>query len=321
MGYIEKIGSEYPWDLFPAGFMQTIIHVPTSIIAVVNHSPGTSHIHKFLEKRNADSFCLLSFTAWVKERQTEKYYLEEVVRKVTGQHTIPIGDVVLSTLDTAVGCETCEELFTPLNPSTYMGLNGVEIILNSSASHAELRKLRTRLDLISNSTRKVGGVYVYANATGVDGEARMMYDGSSMIVANGKVLEQGSQFSLKDVEVTTATFDIEEVRSFRSSISRNVQAAAQPEYERVECELRLSRPADQLFLSKDLEISKEIEIKVLDPMEEIYMSTAVFLWQYLVRSRCWGRDPFPRSDCLMICPRDNISRNNFYQAITDSPVT
>ena len=135
---------------------------------------------------------------------------------------MPIGDAVLSTLDTAVGCETCEELFTPLNPSTYMGLNGVEIILNSSASHAELRKLRTRLDLISNSTRKVGGVYVYANATGVDGEARMMFDGSSMIVANGKVLEQGAQFSLKDVEVTTATFDIEEVRSFRSSISRNV---------------------------------------------------------------------------------------------------
>jgi Carbon-nitrogen hydrolase len=166
-----------------------------------------------------------SFTAWVKERQTEKYYLEEVVRKVTGQHTVPIGDAVLSTLDTAVGCETCEELFTPLNPSTYMGLNGVEIILNSSASHAELRKLRTRLDLISNSTRKVGGVYVYANATGVDGEARMMFDGSSMIVANGKVLEQGSQFSLKDVEVTTATFDIEEVRSFRSSISRNVSCS------------------------------------------------------------------------------------------------
>lgn len=178
--------------------------------------------------------------------------------------------------------------FTPLNASTYMGLNGVEIILNSSASHAELRKLRTRLDLISNSTRKVGGVYVYANATGVDGEARMMYDGSSMIIANGKVLEQGAQFSLKDVEVTTATFDIEEVRSFRSSISRNVQAATQPEYERIECELRLSRPAEEIFLSKDLEISRETEIRILDPMEEIYMSTAVFLWQYLVRTNSAG---------------------------------
>lgn len=48
-----------------------------------------------------------------------------------------------------------------------MGLNGVEVILNSSASHAELRKLNTRLNLIQNCTRKLGGLYVYANATGV----------------------------------------------------------------------------------------------------------------------------------------------------------
>jgi NAD+ synthase (glutamine-hydrolysing) len=122
------------------------------------------------------------FTAWPKKMQTETYYLEDVVRDVTGQSTVPIGDAILSTRDTAVGCETCEELFTPSNPSTYMGLNGCEIILNSSASHAELRKLETRLDLIANSTRKLGGIYVYANMTGLDGEARMMYDGSSMIL-------------------------------------------------------------------------------------------------------------------------------------------
>jgi NAD+ synthase (glutamine-hydrolysing) len=147
--------------------------------------------------------------------------LEDIIRKVTGQHTAPIGYAVISTLDTAVGYEACEELLTPLNPSSYMGLNGVEIILNSSASHAELRKLRTRLDLISNSTRKLGGVYVYANATGVDGEARMMFDGSSMILANGKVLEQGEQFSLKEVEVITATIDIEEVRSSDPVLASN----------------------------------------------------------------------------------------------------
>jgi hypothetical protein len=69
----------------------------------------------------------------------------------------------------------------------------------------------------------VGGVYVYVNTTGVDGEARMMFDGPSIIIANGKVLEQGAQLSLKDVvEVTTATFDIEGVRVFRFSISSNV---------------------------------------------------------------------------------------------------
>lgn len=34
-----------------------------------------------------------------------------------------------------------------------------------------------------------------------------------MIVINGEIVAQGSQFSLNDVEVVTATVDIEEVRS------------------------------------------------------------------------------------------------------------
>ncbi|SPO06045.1 related to Glutamine-dependent NAD(+) synthetase [Cephalotrichum gorgonifer] len=228
------------------------------------------------------------FTAWSKKMQTETYYLESVIRDVTGQSSVPIGDALLSTRDTAIGCETCEEMFTPSNPSTYMGLNGCEIILNSSASHAELRKLRTRLDLVSNSTRKLGGIYVYANATGIDGEARMMFDGSSMILCNGKVLEQGAQFSLNPVEVITATIDIEEVRSFRSSISRNVQAAAQPEYPRVDFDIRLSREVDEIVLSDTMSISEPRELKILDPMSEIWMSTSVYLWQYLVRTNSPG---------------------------------
>ncbi|KAI1124456.1 NAD+ synthase [Nemania abortiva] len=228
------------------------------------------------------------FSAWVKPMQTEVYYLEEVIEKITGQRTVPIGDAILSTRDTAIGCETCEEMFTPRNPSTYMSLNGCEVILNSSASHAELRKLRTRLDLIANSTRKTGGCYVYANATGVDGEARMMFDGSSMILLNGKVLEQGNQFSLEPVEVITATIDLEEIRSFRSSISRNVQAAAQADYPRVEFDIRLSRSADDIYLSDSLQFSREKELRILDPMSEIWMSTSVYLWQYLVRTSSAG---------------------------------
>lgn len=228
------------------------------------------------------------FTPWLKRRQSEDYYLEAIASELTGQSKVPIGDIILSTADTAVACETCEELFTPLNPSSFLGLNGAEVILNSSASHAELRKLRARLDLISNSTRRLGGIYVYANATGVDGEARMMFDGSSMVLANGKVLAQGSQFSLSPVEVTTSTISIEEVRSYRSSISRNLQAAAQEDFPRVDCPLRLCRSADEVYFSDRLQISKEINLHILDPMEEIANAEAVFLWQYLVRTNSPG---------------------------------
>lgn len=228
------------------------------------------------------------FTPWTKRSKSEEYYLESIAADVTGQKKVPIGDIILSTADTAVACETCEELFTPLNPSSFLGLNGAEVILNSSASHAELRKLRARLDLISNSTRRLGGIYVYANATGVDGEARMMFDGSSMVLANGKVLAQGSQFSLSPVEVTTSTISIEEVRSYRSSISRNLQAAAQEDFPRVDCDLRLCRSAEEIYFSGKLHISKEIELHILDPMEEIANAQAVFLWQYLTRTNSPG---------------------------------
>lgn len=105
---------------------------------------------------------------------------------------------------------------------------------------------------------------------------------------NGKPLEQGNQFSLEPVEVITATINLEEIRSFRSSISRNVQAAQQPDYIRVEWDIQLSRSADEVFLSKSLQISTERELRILDPMSEIWMGTSVYLWQYLVRTSSPG---------------------------------
>ena len=92
---------------------------------------------------------------------------------------------------------------------------------------------------MKSATAKGGGVYLYANQQGCDG-GRLYYDGCAMILVNGQVVAQGrippkdpilrsflgSQFSLKDVEVVTATVDMEEVRSFRTAtVSRAVQAA------------------------------------------------------------------------------------------------
>lgn len=70
--------------------------------------------------------------------------------------------------------ETCEELFTPLSPHISLALHGVEIIVNGSGSHHQLRKLDKRLELIRGASSKVGGVYVYANQQGCDG-GRLYY--------------------------------------------------------------------------------------------------------------------------------------------------
>jgi len=52
-----------------------------------------------------------------------------------------------------------------------------------------------------------GGAYLYANQQGCDGD-RLYYDGSSMVLVNGTVRAQASQFSLEDVAVITATIDL-----------------------------------------------------------------------------------------------------------------
>jgi NAD+ synthase (glutamine-hydrolysing) len=70
------------------------------------------------------------FTAWAKHRQVEDHYLPRMISKITGQvgaslsihriptlspykDKVPFGDAVISTKDTCIGVELCEELFTP----------------------------------------------------------------------------------------------------------------------------------------------------------------------------------------------------------------
>jgi NAD+ synthase (glutamine-hydrolysing) len=68
------------------------------------------------------------------------------------------------------------------------------------------------MSIIHTDDFQSGGIYLYANQQGCDGD-RLYYDGCAMIVINGEIVAQGSQFSLNDVEVVTATVDIEEVLS------------------------------------------------------------------------------------------------------------
>ena len=170
------------------------------------------------------------FTPWKGVRVVENFSLPRSISKIRGQRHVPIGDALISTLDTCIGVEICEELFvssclqtwdsvvsmlitnqTPNAPHIAMGLDGCEIFTNSSGSHHELRKLHTRVESIVSATLLGGGIYMweqcfltrhesfmltfnrYANQQGCDGD-RLYYDGCSMIIVNGKVVGCVSPF-------------------------------------------------------------------------------------------------------------------------------
>ncbi|AAS54848.1 AGR358Wp [Eremothecium gossypii ATCC 10895] len=227
------------------------------------------------------------FTPWMKPTVVEEFQLPPVIQKITGQHIIPFGDAVIRTLDTCIGAETCEELFTPQSPNIAMSLDGVEIITNSSGSHHELRKLHKRLDLILGATGRCGGVYLYANQRGCDGD-RLYYDGCALIAVNGRVVAQGSQFSLRDVEVVTATVDLQEVRDYRMSVmSRGLQAVSNNvTFERIQVPVELAAMQDRF--NPTINLTKAKAPYYHSPEEEIALGPACWLWDYLRRCRGTG---------------------------------
>jgi len=204
-----------------------------------------------------------------------------------GKRKVPIGIAAIATGDTLLAAETCEELFVPMSPHIHFGNAGVEIIGNGSGSHHELRKLDTRIALIRNASAKNGGVYLYANQQGCDG-GRLYFDGCALIAQNGDILAQGTQFSLRDVEVVTATVDLHAVRSYRGAkASRAVQASH-------------TKPLLQIDIDFDVVIaggkegrrgarsSRPIEPYTHEPEEEIAYGPACWLWDYLRRSGAAG---------------------------------
>ncbi|KAJ7248515.1 hypothetical protein C8J57DRAFT_1437985 [Mycena rebaudengoi] len=222
------------------------------------------------------------FAPWTKHRQWEDHYLPRQIQDLTGQTKVTFGDAVISTQDTCFGVELCEELFSPASPHILMGLDGVEIFTNSSASHHELGKLHRRIELIKEATLKAGGIYLYANQQGCDGD-RLYYDGCAMIAVNGRIVAQGSQFSLNDVEVVTATIDLEDVRAHRAGKnSRSMQAAASESYHRVEVPFSLT---SRKFRHRK---ARSFEVRYHKLEEEIALGPACWLWTYLRRSQMRG---------------------------------
>lgn len=223
------------------------------------------------------------FTAWKQRDELVDFQLPSEVSQALGQKSVPFGYGFVKFQDTAIAAEVCEELFVPTPPHSELALNGVEVFMNASGSHHQLRKLDVRLRAFIGATHTRGGVYMYSNHQGCDG-GRLYYDGCATVVVNGDVVAQGSQFSLKDVEVVVAQIDLDVVASLRGSISSfQEQASCKTKVPSVEVSHSLCLP-----FNLKIPLSAPLKIKYHSPEEEIAFGPACWLWDYLRRSGASG---------------------------------
>lgn len=223
------------------------------------------------------------FTAWKQKEKLEDFLLPSDISEALSQTVVPFGYGYVQFQDTAVAAEVCEELFSPMPPHAELALNGVEVFMNASGSHHQLRKLDIRLRAFIGATHTRGGVYLYSNHQGCDG-GRLYFDGCSCVVVNGDVVAQGSQFSLKDVELVVAQIDLDAVASLRGSISSFQELAS--------CKPKVSSVAVPFKLCQSfklqMSLSSPLKIQYHSPEEEIAFGPSCWLWDYLRRSGASG---------------------------------
>ncbi len=120
-----------------------------------------------------------------------------------------------------IGIEICEDLWTPIPPSSRMAMAGAQIIANLSASDAVVGKYDYLCNLIAQQSARTITGYVYASAGFGESTTDLVFDGKTIIAENGWIARRNSRWQTGDQSVI-ADIDIEAIdhdRLYKSSFA------------------------------------------------------------------------------------------------------
>lgn len=143
-----------------------------------------------------------------------------------------------------VGIEVCEDLWSPLPPSTGLSLAGAQVIVNLSASDDLIGKYSYLTSLIKQQSARCLSAYVYASAGYGESSTDLVFDGKAIIAENGAILDSAPRWSRKplyriaDIDIMALDRDRRHITTFGDCAARNaapvVRASVTVKQRRVE---------------------------------------------------------------------------------------
>ncbi|MBQ7632186.1 MAG: NAD(+) synthase, partial [Paludibacteraceae bacterium] len=128
---------------------------------------------------------------------------------------VPFGiDLLFSTRNYTFGIEICEDLWSPLPPSTQLAIQGAELIFNLSSSNCVVGKHAFRRQMITQQSARVHCGYIYTSSGVGESTTDVVFSGSTYIAENGDMLSEGERF-LRENTMTIQEIDIERLRTDR----------------------------------------------------------------------------------------------------------
>lgn len=128
---------------------------------------------------------------------------------------VPFGrDLLFITPKFSFGIELCEDLWSPLPPSTQLAIQGAELIFNLSSSNCLTGKNAFRRQMIKQQAARVHCGYIYTSSGMGESTTDVVFSGSTYIVENGNLLEAGERFQMQS-SMAIQEIDIERLRTDR----------------------------------------------------------------------------------------------------------
>ena len=100
--------------------------------------------------------------------------------------------------EVVVGVEICEDLWTPVPPSSKLAVQGANILLNLSASNEIIGKHQYLKSLIVQQSARCIAGYVYASAGFGESSTDLVFTGKGLIAENGVLLGETERFNTGD---------------------------------------------------------------------------------------------------------------------------
>jgi len=145
-----------------------------------------------------------------------------------GQDEIPFGEKLLFRAQNkpqlSFFVEICEDLWTPIPPSSQAALAGATLLLNLSASNITIGKPEYRRNLAANQSARCLAAYLYSAAGTGESTTDLAWDGHAMIYENGTLLAEserfydGSQLVFADLDLDRLTQERMRQNSFAQSV-------------------------------------------------------------------------------------------------------
>ena len=149
--------------------------------------------------------------------------------ELCGERDVPFGAKLLFQPEeqplATFAVEICEDLWTPIPPSSHAALAGANVLLNLSASNVTVGKHEYRRELVANQSARCIAGYLYVGAGFGESTTELAWDGHGMIYENGTRIAETERYAYR-AQVALGDLDLDRIVQDRMRTNTFGQTAA-----------------------------------------------------------------------------------------------